>query len=343
MGEGVRTERNVIMTESSGNILYYGDNLDILRRYIKDETVDLVYLDPPFNSNANYNVLFAEKNGSKAASQIRAFSDTWTWNQESESIFSEIVMSGGRVSDCLQAFRTFLGECDMLAYLVMMAPRLVELRRVMKTTASIYLHCDPTASHYLKMLMDAVFGPENFRNEIVWRRSHPKGHAFTRLASTHDVILAYARNAEGAYWSPIYLPHDPERAEEQYSLADENGRRYQLTSLLNPNPDRPNLTYEFKGVTKVWRWSRSGCWKQTPRAISWYRKAAKAFLALSGILMSKRVSHSVTGGEILRSYQVQSALGIRRRSQLLYWKELFKPHARKAVLYLIHFVDVEPL
>lgn len=244
------------MTESSGNILYYGDNLDILRRYIKDETVDLVYLDPPFNSNANYNVLFAEKNGSKAASQIRAFSDTWTWNQESESIFSEIVMSGGRVSDCLQAFRTFLGECDMLAYLVMMAPRLVELRRVMKTTASIYLHCDPTASHYLKMLMDAVFGPENFRNEIVWRRSHPKGHAFTRLASTHDVILAYARNAEGAYWSPIYLPHDPERAEEQYSLADENGRRYQLTSLLNPNPDRPNLTYEFKGVTKVWRWSK---------------------------------------------------------------------------------------
>ena len=148
------------MTETKKNILYYGDNLDILRRYVKDETVDLVYLDPPFNSNTNYNVLFAEKDGSKAASQIQAFSDTWTWNQESESVFAEIVTAGGRVADCLQAFRTFLGECDMLAYLVMMAPRLVELRRVMKPTASIYLHCDPTASHYLKMLMDAVFGPE---------------------------------------------------------------------------------------------------------------------------------------------------------------------------------------
>ncbi len=120
------------MTESASNLLYYGDNLDILRRYVKDETVDLVYLDPPFNSNTNYNVLFAEKDGSKAASQIQAFSDTWTWKQESESVFAEIVTAGGRVADCLQAFRTFLGECDMLAYLVMMAPRLMELRRVMK-------------------------------------------------------------------------------------------------------------------------------------------------------------------------------------------------------------------
>jgi len=125
------------MTESATNLLYYEDNLDILRRYVKDETVDLVYLDPPFNSNTNYNVLFAEKDGSRAASQIQAFSDTWTWNQESESAFTEIVTAGGRVADCLQAFRTFLGECDMLAYLVMMAPRLMELRRVMKTTASV--------------------------------------------------------------------------------------------------------------------------------------------------------------------------------------------------------------
>jgi site-specific DNA-methyltransferase (adenine-specific) len=174
------------------NTLYYGDNLDILQRYVKDETVDLVYLDPPFNSNANYNVLFAEKNGSKAASQIRAFTDTWTWNQESESIYAEIVTAGGRVADCLQAFRTFLGECDMLAYLVMMAPRLVELRRVMKQTGSIYLHCDPTASHYLKMLMDSVLGSGSFRNEIIWhyQRWPAKQKNFQRM---HDVILFYAK------------------------------------------------------------------------------------------------------------------------------------------------------
>ena len=98
------------------NVLYYGDNLDILRRYVKDESVDLVYLDPPFNSNQNYNVLFHEQNGNRAASQIHAFEDTWTWNQDGEAVFAEIVTAGGRVADCLQAFRTFLGECDMLAY-----------------------------------------------------------------------------------------------------------------------------------------------------------------------------------------------------------------------------------
>ena len=238
------------------NILYYGDNLDILHRYVKNESVDLVYLDPPFNSNATYNVLFKEKDGSEAASQIRAFDDTWSWGADDEIVFSDIQLAGGKVADCLGAFRLFLGSCNLLSYLVMMAPRLIELRRVMKPTASIYLHCDPSASHYLKMLMDAIYGPENFRNEIVWRRSHPKGLAFTRLASTHDVILAYVKNTKKAFWSPMYIPHAPAQAEKQYSLVDENGRRYQLTSLLNPNADRPNLTYEFKGVTKVWRWTK---------------------------------------------------------------------------------------
>ena len=184
------------------NILFFGDNLDILREHIQSESVDLIYLDPPFNSNANYNVLFAEKDGSKAASQIQAFSDTWTWNQESESVFAEIVMTGGKVSDCLQAFRTFLGECDMLAYLVMMAPRLLELRRVMKPTASIYLHCDPTASHYLKLLMDAVFNPVNFRNEIVWcyKRWPSKQENFQQM---HDVILRYSKS-KNVIWNQPY-------------------------------------------------------------------------------------------------------------------------------------------
>jgi DNA modification methylase len=186
------------MTYKSGNMLYYGDNLDILKRYIKDETVDLVYLDPPFNSNANYNILFEEKDGTKAASQIQAFTDTWTWNQESESVYADIVLSGGRVSDCLQAFRTFLHECDLLAYLVMMAPRLVELQRVMKPTASIYLHCDPTASHYLKLIMDAVFGVKNFRNEIVW--CYSGGGIPTRdFPRKHDIIFRYTKGNQWTY------------------------------------------------------------------------------------------------------------------------------------------------
>ncbi len=249
------------MTESASNLLYYGDNLDILRRYVKDETVDLVYLDPPFNSNTNYNVLFAEKDGSKAASQIQAFSDTWTWTQESESVFAEIVTAGGRVADCLQAFRTFLGECDMLAYLVMMAPRLVELRRVMKTTASIYLHCDPAAGHYLKMLMDAIFGPENFRNEIVWKRTSSKSLMTRRLPSNHDVILSYQVSPD-AFWnadamfSAYDLANLDEKTAGKYGHRDKDGRLYQLDNLCNPNRDRPNLTYEFLGVTKVWRWTK---------------------------------------------------------------------------------------
>ena len=135
------------------NLLYYGDRRDVLRRHIKDDSVDLVYLDPPFKSNQDYNVLFAEKDGTGAASQFKAFEDTWEWNQLSAAVYEELVESGGRVSDVMQAFRRFLGTNDMLAYLTMMAPRLVELRRVLKATGSIYLHCDPTASHYLKLLL----------------------------------------------------------------------------------------------------------------------------------------------------------------------------------------------
>src|SRR5207302_1565733 len=152
------------------NLLYYGDNLDVLRRHIDDETVDLVYLDPPFKSNQDYNVLFSE-HGTKAAAQIKAFEDTWTWDESAARSYEETVERGGDVARALISFRTFLGTSDMLAYLSMMAPRLVEMRRVMKATASIYLHCDPTASHYLKMLMDSVFDPTNFRNEIIWRRT----------------------------------------------------------------------------------------------------------------------------------------------------------------------------
>ena len=238
------------MTESSKNLLYYGDNLDILRRYVKDETVDLVYLDPPFNSNTNYNVLFAEKDGSKAASQIQAFSDTWTWNQESESTFAEIVMAGGKVSDCLQAFRTFLGECDMLAYLVMMAPRLAELRRVMKTTASIYLHCDPTASHYLKMLMDAVFGPVNFRNEIVWQRTFAHGNVHRNYGSITDILFFFSKTDAFAWNQPFKVLSEEETL-RKYPHTDLGGRRWQSVTLRNPG-QRPNLHYPYtasNGIT----------------------------------------------------------------------------------------------
>jgi len=195
------------------NLLYYGDNLDVLRRHVADQSVDLVYLDPPFNSNATYNVLFAEQNGSRAASQLKAFEDTWQWNTATAAAFQEAVEAGGQVSRALQAFRQFLGDSNMLAYLAMMAPRLMELRRVLKATGSIYLHCDPTASHYLKMLMDAVFGVENYRNEIVWH--YRTGNiAKKQFQRKHDILLFYSKTADNIfspqeikeYYAEIYGP-----------------------------------------------------------------------------------------------------------------------------------------
>src|SRR5262245_30318535 len=181
------------------NQLYYGDNLDILRRYVKDETADLVYHDPPFKSNQDYHVLFAEQDGSRSAAQIKAFEDTWRWDQAAAEAFQLIIETGGKVAQAMLAFRTFLGETDMLAYLAIMAPRLVELRRVLKPTGSIYLHCDPTASHYLKMLMDSIFGPEGYANEIIWVRSLPHGNVSRKFGASHDTILFY-RHGEAATW-----------------------------------------------------------------------------------------------------------------------------------------------
>jgi adenine specific DNA methylase Mod len=179
------------------NSLYYGDNLQILRNphYFPDESVDLIYLDPPFKSNQDYNVLFAEQDGSRSAAQIQAFADTWRWDQASVEAWQETVETGPEpVSKAMQAFRQFLGDTDMLAYLSMMAPRLVELQRVLKPTGGIYLHCDPTASHYLKLLMDAVFGPTNFRNEIIWKRTTAHSNAkqgSKHYGRTHDTLLFY--------------------------------------------------------------------------------------------------------------------------------------------------------
>lgn len=212
------------------NILYYGDNLDILRRYLKDDTIDLVYLDPPFKSNQDYNVLFEEQNGTRSKAQLKAFEDTWRWDQAAAEAFFLIVEAGGKVSQTMQAFRLHLGENDMLAYLSMMAPRLIEVKRVLRPAGSIYLHCDPTASHYLKLLMDAVFGAENFVNEIIWHyRKWPAGkYAFQR---NHDVLLFYSRSPcrERAF-NQLFMPRAPSTLKrfgtsKIVSGHDENGLR----------------------------------------------------------------------------------------------------------------------
>ena len=221
------------------NRLYFGDNLDILRREVPDASVDLIYLDPPFNSNATYNVLFKEKSGEESAAQIMAFEDTWQWSVEVEAVYKEIVTGGPRrLADLMQALLAFLGRNDMMAYLVMMAIRLVELHRVLKPTGSIYLHCDPTASHYLKLVLDAIFGHGGFLNEVAWKRS--SAHSDTkqgmkRCGRIHDVLFIYSKS-ENYTWHPTYTPYTKEYLESEYRHVAQDGRRYKETDLTAAKP-----------------------------------------------------------------------------------------------------------
>lgn len=237
------------------NALYYGDNLGYLREMDR-ESVDLIYLDPPFNSKSTYNLLFRSPQGGAVQAQTTAFKDTWFWDNPAEKAFDDVLASGSPASGIMRALRSFLGESDLMAYLAMMGVRLIELRRVLKQTGSLYLHCDPTASHYLKLLLDGAFGPGTFINEIVWERTNTKSHAYTRFSSSHDVILSYGKG-ETHTWNPAFLPHADSYIKSHYGNIDKNtGRRYTLGDCLNPNPDRPNLTYEWNGTTRVWRWTK---------------------------------------------------------------------------------------
>ena len=211
------------MAESTTNKLYFGDNLNILREYVSDESVDLIYLDPPFNSNSTYNVLFQEKSGEQSAAQITAFEDTWHWNMDSEYAYQDVVTHGpAKVAELVAAMRSFLGQNDMMAYLTMMAQRMVELHRVLKPTGSIYLHCDPTASHYLKLLMDAAFGPKNFRSEIIWRRTGTHNKV-RRFAPIHDTLLFYTKS-DHFKWNSIKRPYMKGHV-EHFFVQDEKGWR----------------------------------------------------------------------------------------------------------------------
>jgi len=230
----------------SKNLLFYGDNLGVMRKYMADESVDLIYLDPPFNSNRSYNVLFKQKSGDEAAAQITAFDDTWTWGQDDEQAFAELQATAApKVADAIGAMHQLIGPSDMLSYLVMMTQRLVELRRIMRDTASLYLHCDPVASHYLKVILDAIFGLTAFRNEVVWQRTAVKGDARTKLGRNHDVLLLYGKS-DNVTFNRIRTTHSDEyRA--RFKRDDNDGRGpYQDAPLDSPNP-RPNLTYEYKG------------------------------------------------------------------------------------------------
>ena len=245
------------------NRLYYGDNLEILRNreYFPDECVDLIYLDPPFNSNRNYNVLFKAESGADSEAQITAFEDTWHWGETAEETYRDLIVHAPeKVSTAIEALLNLIDRNQMMAYLVMMTARLVELRRVLKPTGSLYLHCDPTASHYLKIVLDAIFKVDNFRNEVIWKRSsahsdRSQGNVL-HMGRIHDVILFYTKS-ENATRNTVYTPHDDQYIKKMYNKVDENGRRYRLDNLTGPGgASKGNPFYEVMGVSRYWRYTK---------------------------------------------------------------------------------------
>ena len=229
------------------NTLFYGDNLNILREYIATESIDLIYLDPPFNSSRSYNVLFKDESGTDSEAQITAFEDTWHWNPTTGQAYHELVtQSPDHISKMIAALHDFIGENQMMAYLVMMAARLTELHRVLKPTGSLYLHCDPTASHYLKIILDTIFDIRNFRNEIIWKRTNVHSDA-KHWSPVNDTILFYTKGTK-FIWNPPYAPHSDHHLESKYSFTDSEGRRYTLSDMTSPNP-RPNMMYEWLGYS----------------------------------------------------------------------------------------------
>ncbi|MHB8174908.1 MAG: DNA methyltransferase [Nitrospirota bacterium] len=256
------------------NTLFYGDNLDVLREHVKDESVDLVYLDPPFNSKRDYNILYREPMGGSSSAQITAFEDTWHWTDEAERTYQELMDTASpQLAEMMRAFRGFVGVNDVMAYLTMMAIRLVELRRVLKPTGSLYLHCDPTASHYLKILLDTVFGKKNFRNEIIWKRKTGRGetnHKSNRFGTCTDTIFFYAKTDKNMFRPQFNFDADgySEYIEKFFTHIDKDGRHYQIDNLASPSP-RPNLMYEYKGykppekgwaisLDKMKQWDKEG-------------------------------------------------------------------------------------
>ena len=236
------------------NRLYYGDNLEILRNreYFPDECVDLIYLDPPFNSNRNYNVLFKSESGADSEAQITAFEDTWHWGETAEATYDDLIVNAPhKVATAIEALMNLIERNQMMAYLVMMSARLVELHRVLKPTGSLYLHCDPTASHYLKIVLDAIFGPLTFKNEVIWKRTSAHNDA-NRFGKIHDVILFYSKS-DSPTWINIYQPYDDEYIKKYYRYQDEDGRRWMSDNLSAAGLSGGGYEYEWNGIVRVWR------------------------------------------------------------------------------------------
>jgi site-specific DNA-methyltransferase (adenine-specific) len=277
------------------NSLHFGDNLDVLRA-TPAESVDLIYLDPPFNSNADYSVLYGTKRGGPSQAQTRAFEDTWKWGKESQRAVDETAKRHLKAGSLLDAFQNVFDGSNMMAYLAMMAVRLIEMKRVLKPNGSLYLHCDPTASHYLRVLLDSIFGIENFRNDIIWKRTttHSDSKTWSRVA---DNILFYTKG-KSFTWNAPRDAHSEKYIATKYRNDDGDGRRYMLDNMTSPNP-RPNMMYEWKGFPfppKGWRYSRDTMERLDKEGRIWYPVTKDSLLDTSKRPRLKRYLDEMEGG-----------------------------------------------
>lgn len=240
------------------NKLYFGDNLDWLAK-MDSASIDLVYLDPPFNSKAAYNLLYRSPDGSAAQAQYQAFLDSWQWGPSTDVAMAKAIASGSAAAGILTSLNNYMQKSDMMAYLAMMAARLIELHRILKPTGNLYLHCDSSASHYLKIVLDSIFGGDAFRNEIIWKRSH--AHSDGKQGSKHfgritDTLLFYAKGKDSK-WNRQYAPYDQEYIDRDYRRQDPDGRRYRIDNLQGPGgAEKGNPFYEVMGVSRYWRYSK---------------------------------------------------------------------------------------
>jgi len=280
------------------NSLYFGDNLDVLRESIASESVDLIYLDPPFNSARDYNILFSSPKGQSSEAQITAFEDSWHWAEQAEREFGEIVRCGNtNVPEIVLALRRFLGENDVMAYVTMMANRLLEMHRVLKPTGSLYLHCDNTASHYLKIVLDGIFGAENYRNEITWKRTST--HSDSKTWSRNSDVLFFYTKGKVFTWNTPRDAHSSQYLKAKFRHDDGDGRGvYRLHDVTSPS-SRPNMMYEWHGFPwpeKGWRFELTTMQKMHDDNRIWYPKDKNGQLDFKKRPQVKRYLSEMEGG-----------------------------------------------
>ena len=311
----------------------------VLRKYIPDNSVDLIYLDPPFNSQATYNVLFEEESGEKSQSQIEAFEDFWTWDDDAQKTFEYLTTDKNvpaNVTDLILALERLLGKNSMSAYLVMMSVRLIELRRVLKPTGSLYLHCDPTASHFLKIVLDSIFGVQNFRNEIIWKRTSGHSDAIG-FGCIHDVILFYTRS-DKVIWNDTRQEYDKEYVEAYYRYSDPDGRKWMSGDASASGLQGGGYEYEWKGVKRIWRFPIDTMRKLDTEGRIFYTKngipRVKRYLDESEGLPAQDLWTDI---EALRSWHKNERLGYQTQKPVALLERIIKASSKNDAVILDPF------